>query len=277
MTGSTESHPHYEGSPLYGYDAADVRNFYAGRQAAHVGSFLLDLVKPGMSVLDCGCGPGTITLDLAEAVAPGKATGIDIEAAMIEQAKGIATERGIGNAVFQVDDITNLSFADDTFDVVFSSAVLEHLPDPVVALREVRRVLKPGGTAAIISTDWGDPLISPESADISRFFQIFEAGFNRYGGSLNRGRHLRLMMREAGFNVTEFEASYGNGTTPEMARVTVEGYIAWMENIPVFDEAIARGEVDRATLNQMAQNMRKWAEHPDVFVATGRCRAIGIK
>ena len=277
MTGNPDSHPMYEESPLYGYDSQEVQEHYIGREFGQVSPLFKDLLKPGMNILDCGCGPGTITLGLAQAIDSGQATGIDIEPSMIEQANTLAKERGIENVDFHVDDITDLSLPTDSFDLVFTSAVLEHLPNPVVALKEILRVLKSGGNAVIINTDWGDPLISPESDDIRRFFQLFEGGFNRHGGSLNRGRHLRLMMREAGFNVTEFEAYYGNSTTPEMVRYTVGGYVAWMKNFRLFDEAIALGEVDRPTLNQMGENMLKWAEHPDAFVAMGRCVAIGVK
>ena len=277
MTPNNESHPMYEESPAFGYDAPEVQDHYTGREFGQVSVYFKDSLKPGMDVLDCGCGPGTLTLGLAQAVDPGQATGIDIESGMVEKANALANERGIKNVEFRVDDITDLSFPNNSFDLVFASAVLEHLPDPVVALREVRRVLKPGGTTVIINTDWGDPLISPESDDIRRFFELFEAGFNRYGGSLNRGRHLRLMMREAGLDVTEFQAYYGSSATPETIRYTVGGYVAWMKNFRIFDEAVALGEVDRSTLDKMAENMLKWSDNPDAFVAMGRCTAIGVK
>ena len=267
----------YEKGPAFGYDTLEVQEHYTGRTFEQVQTYFAGRLKPGMNVLDCGCGPGTLTLGLAQAVDPGQATGIDIEPGMVDRANALANEGGIKNVEFRVDDITDLSFPNDCFDLVFVSAVLEHLPDPVVALKEIRRVLKPGAVTVIINTDWGDPLISPESDDIRRFFELFEAGFNRYGGSLNRGRHLRLMMREAGLDVTEFQAYYGSSGTPVTIQYTVGGYISWMKNFRIFDEAVSLGDVDRSTLDKMEENMLKWADNPEAFIAVGRCTAIGVK
>ena len=277
MTSNGDSHPMYEEGPAFGYDTLEVQEHYTGRTFEQVQTYFAGRLKPGMNVLDCGCGPGTLTLGLAQAVDPGQATGIDIEPGMVDRANALANEGGIKNVEFRVDDITDLSFPNDCFDLVFVSAVLEHLPDPVVALKEIRRVLKPGAATVIINTDWGDPLISPESDDIRRFFELFEAGFNRYGGSLNRGRHLRLMMREAGLDVTEFQAYYGNSGTPVTIQYTVGGYISWMKNFRIFDEAVSLGDVDRSTLDKMEENMLKWADNPEAFIAVGRCTAIGVK
>ena len=277
MTSNGDSHPMYEEGPAFGYDTLEVQEHYTGRTFEQVQTYFAGRLKPGMNVLDCGCGPGTLTLGLAQAVDPGQATGIDIEPGMVDRANALANEGGIKNVEFRVDDITDISFPNDCFDLVFVSAVLEHLPDPVVALKEIRRVLKPGAATVIINTDWGDPLISPESDDIRRFFELFEAGFNRYGGSLNRGRHLRLMMREAGLDVTEFQAYYGNSGTPVTIQYTVGGYISWMKNFRIFDEAVSLGDVDRSTLDKMEENMLKWADNPEAFIAVGRCTAIGVK
>ena len=277
MTSNGDSHPMYEEGPAFGYDTLEVQEHYTGRTFEQVQTYFAGRLKPGMNVLDCGCGPGTLTLGLAQAVDPGQATGIDIEPGMVDRANALADEGGIKNVDFRVDDITDLSFPNDCFDLVFVSAVLEHLPDPVVALKEIRRVLKPGAATVIINTDWGDPLISPESDDIRRFFELFEAGFNRYGGSLNRGRHLRLMMREAGLDVTEFQAYYGSSGTPVTIQYTVGGYISWMKNFRIFDEAVSLGDVDRSTLDKMEENMLKWADNPEAFIAVGRCTAIGVK
>ena len=230
-----------------------------------------------MSILDCGCGPGAITLGLAEAVSPGLAIGIDIELTMIDRATALAGSSGVDNIEFHVANIYDIPFADDRFDVVFSSSVTEHLSDPVRALREIRRVTRPGGLAALIRTDWSFPFIVPECPEFSRFFELFESGFNRIGGSLNRGRFLRSDMREAGFDVVEFEARMSNTTGLEATRSSAEDYVTWIENIPLFQESVALGVTTNSDLRSIVSGIREWAEHTDAYLATARTHAIGVK
>ena len=136
--------PKWQGKAAYGYDLPAVQEGYAASEASTNADFFLPHLPPGLDLLDCGCGPGTITLGLAEATAPGQAVGIDLEASMIERATAVAQERRVANVRFQVADIHELPFPDGSFDAVFSSSVLEHLGDPVQALREMFRVLRPG-------------------------------------------------------------------------------------------------------------------------------------
>ena len=84
-------------------------------------------------------------------------------------------------------------------------------------------------------------------------------------------------MLEAGFDVIEFFAAYGNATTPEQVQAEINGYIAWMENLPLFDEAVELGWVDRTTLDKMKKEMKQWSALPNAFLAKGRCVAIGQK
>ena len=264
------------GSP-YGYHSPVVQEGYIPREATRQAAFLLPHLRSGMTLLDCGCGPGTITLGLAEAVAPGEVVGIDLEPSMVDLATGFAREHGVTNVRFEVADIGELPFPDDSFDAVFTCAVLEHIAEPGRALQEICRVLRPGGVIGVHKTDWSEPLITPPSESIKQFFQLFERGFRHYGGSLNRGRHLRALLRQAGFDVTEFSASYSNASTPEEVRNAVEGYVGWVENVPLFDEALELGWIDRPTLETMKAGMVEWSTNPDAFLATGRCQAIGWK
>ncbi len=123
MALGSDSHPIYGGGPAFAYDTREVQEHYTGREFWQVRPYLEGRLQPGMNVLDCGCGPGTLTLGLAQAVEPDHATGIDIEPSMVDTAIGLAEERGVSNVEFRVDDITDLSFADDRFDLVFTSAV----------------------------------------------------------------------------------------------------------------------------------------------------------
>ena len=104
-------------------------------------------------MLDLGCGPGTITSDIGRRVAPGRVLGVDVSAAVIEKARRDA--RGGPNVEFSVGDIYALDIDDDTFDVVHAHQVLQHLADPVGALREMKRVCKPGGLVAARDGDYG--------------------------------------------------------------------------------------------------------------------------
>ena len=281
MTTDAPTTPEFAGRPFYGYDSAEVQDGYIDRDANVVADFLTPRLSPGLSVLDCGCGPGPITLGLARAVAPGgSAVGIDIEPTMIERANALAAGSGLDNIDFRVADIYDLPFDDDSFDVVLSSAVIEHLSDPVRALRELRRVTRTGGVTAVIRTDWTFPFIVPDCPEFHRFFQLFEAGFNRIGGSLNRGRYLAADMAAAGFDVVEFETRLSN-RRGAVARANtaagVEGYITWMENIPLFQESIQLGLTTDEELTAIKTAMRAWAQDPDAFTAIAHAYAVGAK
>ena len=276
MTEDVTGRPEINGRSFYGYDSSDVQDSYTGRDIEAEAGFILTHLKPGMSILDCGCGPGAITFGLAEAVAPGRVQGVDIEPAMVEQATRLAAEEGVQNVEFRVGDIYDLPFEDGEFDVVFSHSVTEHLSDPVRAMRELRRVTKSGGLAAIVKTDWTFPFIVPESEGFSKFFELFEGGFNRVGGSLNRGRYLGAYMREAGFDVIEVRNqvsnSFGEATVP-----TAERFITWMDNIPLFRESVELGIISEAELEAVRAGMREWAAHPDAYFSLAGVRAVGVK
>ena len=114
------------------------------RTAANSAGYLLGSLKPHMKILDIGCGPGTITADLAELVPDGRVTGVDHAPGILEQARETAAARGLANVDFAVADVHALDYPDDTFCVVHAHQVLQHVGDPVQALREMRRVTRPG-------------------------------------------------------------------------------------------------------------------------------------
>ncbi len=269
--------PMHNDNPFYGYDVDVIQDQYAMREAPGVVEFFLPHLKPGMSVLDCGCGPGTITQGLAQLVAPGDVVGCDIEEGMVERAIALAEPRNLPNLRFQVGNILDLPFEDDTFDAVLSCAVTEHLSEPVKAMAELRRVTKPGGVLGITRTDWSDPLVSPPCPALSRFFELFERGFQLQGGSMNSGRHLGGMLREAGWSVEEFFGAFSGSSTPQSVNTMAAGWAEWIENLPLFDRAIEEGWVDRPTLDAMAAEIREWAAQPGTFAATAGCRAIARK
>ena len=105
-------------------------------------------------MLDIGCGPGTITVDLAARVAPGSVTAVEITDEALNLARAEAQRRSAANVSFATADVHALDFPDDAFDVVHAHQVLQHVADPVQALREMRRVCVPGGIVAVRDADY---------------------------------------------------------------------------------------------------------------------------
>lgn len=124
-----------------GYSSPMV-SFMAQRTADTHATFFLPHLKPGWRLLDAGCGPGTITLGLARKVAPGHVIGIDVEDSQFAASREEAQRQDL-NVEFRKAIVYELPFEDQSFDAVFSHALLEHLSDPAVAIAEFCRVLKP--------------------------------------------------------------------------------------------------------------------------------------
>ena len=189
-----------------GYSAPVVA-LKAERNAETHAGFFLPQLRPGWHVLDAGCGPGTITLGLAQAVQPGQVTGIDIEDSQFSSAREQAEREGL-NVHFRTASVYELPFADGSFDAVFSHALLEHLSDPPAALAELRRVLKPGGSIGVRAGDLGGILIDSASEGPAQAFAAYLAKQKEYSKDPNVGRKLGRLLRKAGFTVQSMTASY---------------------------------------------------------------------
>ena len=182
----------------HGHPPSVVRA-HAVRTAANSAGYLLPRLHAGMTILDVGCGPGSVTLDLAEAVAPeGSVTGVDTAVEVIERARAAAAERGDERTTFDVADVHALPFGDGMFDVVHAHQVLQHVEDPVAALREMSRVCRPGGLIAVRDVDYGATTWSPESEALRRWLELYRAVARANGGEPDAGRHLVAWVREAG-------------------------------------------------------------------------------
>lgn len=181
-----------------GYDAATMTFFHHRRAASHA-AFFLPYLRPGMILLDGGCGPGTITLDFAALVAPAEVVGVDIEPSQLRFAWAQAVDREKSNTCFAVAGLYALPFPDSAFDAVFLHGVLEHVQEPVAALGEVRRVLKHGGVVGARHADFGGFLLEPAEPPLDWFVSCFERLMAHNGGDPMAGRHQLQWLREAGF------------------------------------------------------------------------------
>jgi ubiquinone/menaquinone biosynthesis C-methylase UbiE len=191
-------------SPGY---AAPVLTFMEQRTAEAHGGFFLPQLMPGWRVLDAGCGPGTITLGFARRVAPGLVTGIDAEDSQFSNARQQAERENL-NIEFQKASVYELPFPDGSFDAVFSHALFEHLSDPMAALAELRRVLKPGGWIGVRAGDMGGILVDAASDGPTQAFAGYIARREKDSGDPQIGRKLGRLLRQTGFTVQKMSASY---------------------------------------------------------------------
>jgi ubiquinone/menaquinone biosynthesis C-methylase UbiE len=253
-----------------GYSDVAVR-YMQRRHAARDAAFLLPHLKSGMKLLDCGCGPGTITVGLAEALAQGQVVGIDLEASQIEAAGHTARQQGAGNVEWKVASVYQLPFPDRSFDAVFSHALFEHLGEPLAALEEIKRVLRPGGMAAISSPDWSGNLMAPRDPDVEQAIQVYKAIQQRNGGNPYVGRDFGRLLQEAGFSRIALSAIYDcYEDVPLVAEL-----LAQRIEEGVGKQIVAGPGLGRAEVGSLCRALRQWAKQPAVLFAQTFVDAIG--
>lgn len=243
----------------HGYHEAVVGS-YARRTAEDCAAYLLPRLRPDMAVLDLGCGPGTITAGLARQA--GRVVGVDASAEMADRARGHAAHLGVANASFETGSAYDLRWDDGSFDVVHAHQVLQHLADPVRALREALRVLAPGGLLAVRDADYETMAHAPVEPEIEHWRRLYLRVSMANGGEARAGRFLPSWAAEAGFADLAV-------TTSTTTYADEEGRAFWGELWAVrvvesdfADHAVAGGFATRAELAAMAAAFRRWAARP---------------
>jgi ubiquinone/menaquinone biosynthesis C-methylase UbiE len=235
-------------------------SFMRHRRAATHAAFALDLFKSGMTVLDCGCGPGSITLDLARLVAPGAVTGVDAQGEQFAEGREAAAREGL-DVRFEEANVTQLPLADASFDAVFSHALFEHLPNPAGAAREIARVLKPGGFFAVRSPDWGGFMLYPYLPVVEQAVLAYQKLVRDHDGDPQAGRKLPAILRAVGFTNIKISATYEIYEDPKR----VAEYLALQ-----LDRGAAIDTPEGAA-------MRRWSKDPDALFAQAWVEVIGWK
>jgi len=270
--GNEKSTPNY----TMGYDEAFMEFIRARVAATHAG-YLLPHLKPEMRMLDIGCGPGTISVGLAEAVAPGELVGIDMAESQIEIATAAAERNGLSNARFQVADALNLPFPNDHFDAVHTHAVLMHIPDTKAVIAEIMRVLKPGGVLGsreyIADASFGVPDIGKGKEAWDMYRDLVAAN----GGHPQMGRELRTRFSEAGLVGVESTGAFESfGDETSVAAFT--GFIVnYMCGPAIADQVISHGIATQKQFDEWREDAVRWQNEPGAFAAIAWGEAIGWK
>ncbi|WP_328666945.1 class I SAM-dependent methyltransferase [Streptomyces sp. NBC_00322] len=235
------------------------------RTAANSAAYLIGELRPGMDVLDVGCGPGTITADLAELVAPGRVTAVDAAEDVLVQARETAAGRGVDNVRFEVADVHALDYPDDSFDVVHAHQVLQHVGDPVQALREMRRVCRPGGIVAARDSDYGAFTWFPELPALDDWQRLYRRVARANGGEPDAGRRLLSWARAAGFTEITSSAAAWCFAGPD-ERAWWSGLWADRTTASVYAElAVDGGHATAEQLAAISDGWREWGGQDDAW------------
>lgn len=237
---------------------------YEGRILAARGlddkAWLLPHLQPGLRVLDCGCGPGSITLAIAALIGTeGVAVGIDNQASSVDAARALASERSAGNVSFDAGDVYALDYPDASFDLVCGFSLLFHLKEQVRALREMRRVTRPGGVVVVSDIAMRGTLFEPEDAALERLQELQGLVISANGGDPQFGLHQAAALREAGFDRIEtigtLRTAADNAARGRIAAALdarTRGPNAWRT-------IVANGWATEPELEAMLSRLKAWA------------------
>ncbi|MEX0151494.1 methyltransferase domain-containing protein [Microbacterium sp. LMI1-1-1.1] len=250
-------------SYAHGHHESVLRS-HAARTVADSAAYLVSSLYPGASILDVGAGPGTITVDLADRVFPGRVVGVDAASDVVEVAR--AAVAGRTNVEFRVGDAYALDLPDASVDIVHAHQTLQHLARPVDALREFGRVAGPDGLVAVRDVDYGGVIWHPQIPALDEWIETYHGVHRGSSGEPDAGRRLKAWAREAGFTRIDGSASVWVFDTPDK-RAWWGGM--WADRVlasAFADHARALGLADDALLRRISGAWREWAAHPDGWI-----------
>ena len=254
---ATYTHGHHE----------SVLRSHTWRTASNSAAYLLDRITPAMDILDVGCGPGTISADLAALVPQGRQVAVDHAAGILDQARRTATERGLRNVEFAVADVHALDYPDDSFDIVHAHQVLQHVGDPVQALREMRPGCRPGGTVAARDSDYAAMTWYPLTAGLDDWLDLYRRVARASGGEPDAGRRLRSWAQTVGFSAVVSSAGVWCYAEPAERAWWSELWADRTEQSSYADRALSGGHATRDQLAAVAAAWRTWGQAGDGWFA----------
>jgi SAM-dependent methyltransferase len=245
--------------------AESVLRSHRARTAANSAAYLMPYLRPDHRLLDVGSGPGTITADLATLVREVVAVEIDDAAAAITRA-GLQ-ERGITNSEVVVGDAQALALPDHGFDVVHAHQVLQHVSDPVAALREMARVTRRGGVVGVRDSDYAAFAWYPELPALESWRELYRAAARANGGEPDAGRRLLAWAHAAGLDDVNVGSTSWCFATPHERAWWGGMWADRLTSSSLADQLTREGRAGREDLERIADAWRAWASHPDGWIS----------
>jgi SAM-dependent methyltransferase len=257
---------HVASEDIYTHGHADaVLRSHRWRTAENSAAYLLPSLAAGMRLLDVGCGPGTLTVDLARRVAPGEVVGVDVSREVVDEARAHAAEAGVANVSFEAVDFRTMEGG--AFDVVHAHQVLQHLQDPVDALGHMRRLARPGGVVAARDSVYSSFTWAPDEDRLRRWLEIYLAVTARNGADADAGKRLLAWAHRAGCTDVRYSTSTWTFATPEDRAWWGELWADRTVGSALAEQAVEYGAATPDELAEVAAGWRGWAAEGDgVFV-----------
>ena len=242
--------------------ADSVLQSHRWRTAENSAAYLLPSLRAGMDLLDVGCGPGTITVDLATRVAPGRVVGLDVSPDPLDEARSAASRAG-AEVRFEVGDVYALSADDGSFDVVHAHQVLQHLTDPVAALREMARVCRPGGVIAVRDVDYAATTWFPADPGLDRWLALYRQVARRNEAEPDAGRRLLSWAHAAGLRDATATASTYCYAGPTDRQWWGRSWAGRATSSSFAEQAVSYGLASTGELEDIAAAWLRWAAADD--------------
>jgi SAM-dependent methyltransferase len=248
----------------HGHTDAVLRS-HRWRTAENSAGHLLPRLREDARILDVGCGPGTITADLARRVPAGSVVGLERSPEVIAEAGATARRGGVTSVELAVGDVYALDHPNDSFDVVHAHQVLQHLSDPVAALREMGRVCRPDGIVAVRDSDYSAFTWWPVVPELDEWLDVYRTVARGNDAEPDAGRRLKSWALAAGLDVVASTAGTWCFSGPED--------VAWWGDLGaerivgsrLAEQARERGLAGSGDLARIAQGWRRWAGQADAW------------
>jgi ubiquinone/menaquinone biosynthesis C-methylase UbiE len=255
-----------------GYGKNQIKIMHERKLETH-GQFIVPYLRPGMDVLECGCGPGTMTIGIAKAVFPGKVVATDISEEQLQLAGANAKVEKVTNISFQLSSTNNLPFPDNTFDLIFSQALLDHLENPLNAIKEQKRVAKIGGLITAHSGNFSRKILYPTNSTLEEAISLRWQAITESGGDIDLGLKLGHLFHQANLQNIHFSMFCDNRDVEAYANCFADEVFEF----PYFKKLLAAKRISIEKLQSFQKAWLDFAKVPYAYYGSLWGEAIGEK
>lgn len=255
-------------SPTYthGYHSSVLRS-HNNRTVENSAGYLLTELSAGQSLLDVGSGVGTITADFAKRLAPSRVTALEATEQSLALTRNEIKRQGLDNVDFVVGDVHALTFPENSFDIVHAHQVLQHVADPIQALREMKRVCKPGGIVAARDADYAGFIWFPQLPELDEWMAWYQQAARVNGGEPNAGRHLLSWAQQAELTGITSTSSTWCLSTPEARHWWGNMWADRILKSKIAEQLLEQNTASQNDLERISKAWRHWASTKDGWLS----------